>query len=501
MIVSKKYLLLASSILALYALGLNEYNSYLIRRNNTENNTKNARSLLYNSSVYSIDNVWYVSQIKNYLNGNGFTVNPEKSNYSVRRTPVYPLFYGLHYILFGEAGSYYYIRFTQLLIYILATIALFYAVYNFTEDKKIALGCALLYGFNPSLVSFLYYTITEALSPSLVCFIIYFLSLCKKYNRKKDWIYAGLFFAIGALCRPSIFFLSIGILFFIFYVNKKSVSNIFKSVLFFTLGASLVFAPHVVRNYHNTKEFILLEKYYGDPMDYGMPNIELRKWISCWMNPADYTSETISNNIRNAICCDTSKTKEMIVESEIQKLPAHGFIVNSKSSIKDAYSSLYDYYNIKMHSKRSPEIDSFEKISRLKFTALRSEFIRKAPIQYYIVTPLLFLKSVVIQSNSSQLVFLDNYKDSYVKIGFKILLLLLNIYLFISLAGCLIFFRKHTAIYGLTILFVLVNFLYIIFILKYFEARYLIPLFPCLYVIGIIFFIEIIGRLKKKLHV
>ena len=235
MIVSKKYLLLALFFLALFALGLNEYNNHLIRRNNTENSLKNARSLMYNSSVYSIDNVWYVSQIKNYLNGNGFTVNPEKSNYSVRRTPVYPLFYGLHYILFGEAGSYNYIRFTQLLIYILATIALFYAVYNFTEDKKIALGCALLYGFNPSLVSFLYYTITEALSPSLVCFIIYFLSLCKKYNRKKDWIYAGLFFAIGALCRPSIFFLSIGILFFIFYVNKKPSQFFIKRVALYAV--------------------------------------------------------------------------------------------------------------------------------------------------------------------------------------------------------------------------------------------------------------------------
>jgi 4-amino-4-deoxy-L-arabinose transferase-like glycosyltransferase len=501
MIVSKKYLLLALFFLALFALGLNEYNNHLIRRNNTENSLKNARSLMYNSSVYSIDNVWYVSQIKNYLNGSGFTVNPEKTNYSVRRTPVYPLFYGLHYLLFGEAGSYYYIRFTQILIYILATIALFYAVYNFTSDKKMALGCALLYGLNPSVVSFLYYTITEAVSPSLVCFILYFLSLCKKHNRKKDWIYAGLFFAIGALCRPSVFFLSIGILFFIFYINKESARNIFKSVLYFTLGASILFTPHVIRNYRNTNEFILLEKYYGDPMDYGMPNIALRNWISCWMNPADYTSETISNNMLTAISRDTSRSKEMVLEEEMQRIPMRGLIVNSKSSIKDAYSSLYDYYNLKMHSKRLSEIDSFEKISRLKFSELRTEFIHKAPVQYYIITPFLFIKSVVIQSNSSQLVFLDHYKDSYLKIGLKLLLLLLNIYLFSSLLGCLIFFRKHIAIYMLTVLFVLVNFLYIIFMLKYFEARYLIPLFPCLYITGIIFFIEIIRKLNNRLHV
>lgn len=501
MILSKKYLLLSSFILALYTFALNEYNNHLIRKINPENNTKNARSLVYNSAVYSIDNVWYVSQIKNYLHGKGFTVDPEKYNYTVRRTPVYPVFYGIHYMFFGEKASYFYIRFSQILIYLLATIALFFAAFNFTNSKKIALIVAVLYGFNPSIVSFLYYTITEALSPSLVCFLLYFLSLCKKYNRKKDWILAGLFFAIGSLCRPTIFFISVGVLFFILYSNRKSVRNIFVSGLLFAFGAGILFVPYTIRNYIVTKgDFILLEKYYGDPMEYGMPNIALRHWIACWMNPADYSSEIISNNMMDAICCDSTKTKEILINQEIQRLPERALIVNNKDDIRNAYTALYDYYDAKNLSQKSSKTDSLEKISMQKISFLRTEFIQKAPLQYYFITPILYVKSIVMQSNSSQLVFLENYKENYLKTGLKLVLYLLNVYLFLALISGLFLTRNHVDIYSIILLFILTNFLYIIFSLKYFEVRYLIPLFPGMYILGSIFFTEIFDKLKQRLH-
>lgn len=500
MIISKKYLLFSSLILTLYAFLLCEYNNHLIRKANPENIVLNARSLVNNSTIYSIDNIWYVSQIKNYINGNGFTVDPEKYNYSVRRTPVYPVFYGLHYIIFGEENSYFYIRFTQIIIYVLAAIALFFATFNFTNNKKIAFLSAVLFGFNPSLAAYLYYTVTEALSPSIICFLLYFLSLCNKYNRKRDWILAGLFFAIGALCRPTIFFLSTGILFFIFFVNGKFIRNSIASFSFFLLGAGIFFVPHVIRNYLITKEFILLEKYYGDPMEYGMPNIELRKWIACWMNPADYTSEIISNNMIYVICCDSTKTKEIVIKDEMQRLPERALLVNKKTDVENAYLTLFDYYKAKNESPKTARVDSLEKKSILKISHLREEFIQKAPFQYYFTTPILFIKSVIMQSNSSQLVFLDNYKENKFKYGLKLAFYLLNIYLFIALFGFLFFIKRHIAVYGMIALFILTNFLYIIFVLKYFEARYLIPLFPCLYLLGSIFFLEIFSRLKHRLH-
>ena len=500
MIISKKQVLLASIIIAIYALALNEWNVSLIKKDNPANATKNARSIVHNSAIFCIDNIWYVSQIKNYLNGNGFTVNPKMHNYTVRRTPAYPLFYGLHYSLFGEDKSYFFIRFTQILIYILATFALFFAGFNFTADKRIAFFCAVLFAFSPTLVAFLYYTVTEAVSPSLVCFLLYYLSLCKINNRKRDWFLVGVFFAIGSLCRPTIFFFGGSVFFALIIYSQQIFRKVIINGLFFCLGAGVFFIPYTIRNYIVTKgDFILLEKYYGDPMDYGMPNIELRKWISCWMNPADYSSEIISNNMLSAICCDTTKAKEMVIENEIKRLPVRAFLVNNESAIKEVYNALYDYYQAKTNQASSAKIDSFEKICTLKISFLRRDFIQKAPLQYYIITPLLIVKSVIMQSNSSQLVFLDNYKGNYLKYGLKMILYFLNIYLFMAMIGGLAFIRKYSSIYWIVVLFILSNFIYIIFVIKYFEVRYLIPLFPCLYIAGAIFFVEMGTQIKKRL--
>ena len=106
-----------------YTFFLNTINIESIKKQNPENHQQNARSLVYNSTVYSIDNYWYLSQFKNLLKHGSFTVDPNKQFYEVRRTPVYPTFYGIHYWLFGEESSFYYIRFTQALILALAVVA------------------------------------------------------------------------------------------------------------------------------------------------------------------------------------------------------------------------------------------------------------------------------------------------------------------------------------------------------------------------------------------
>ena len=53
--------------------------------------------ILYGATLDSPDNAWYLNQIKNYLDGLGFTIDPLDPIYSVRRTPGYPIFYGIHY--------------------------------------------------------------------------------------------------------------------------------------------------------------------------------------------------------------------------------------------------------------------------------------------------------------------------------------------------------------------------------------------------------------------
>jgi hypothetical protein len=244
---------------------------------------------------------------------------------------------------------------------------------------------------------------------------------------------------------------------------------------------------------------VLLEKYYGDPMDYGMPNIELRSWISCWTNPADYSSEVISNTMKNAIAFDSNSTKEKIIEKLISNLPPRATIANKREDIKIAYESLYDYYLAINKDVDSIELKKTEANSLVKMRKLKNTFIQHAPLQCYIVTPLFLFRSIIFQSNAATLAFLDNYQKSYIQKTIKIILYLLNVLLFFCIIGASFYSRNYITLYLVCILFITTNFLYIAFIIKYFEVRYLIPVFPSMYILCAIFYSEILSKKQLKL--
>ncbi|MCC7050257.1 MAG: hypothetical protein IT239_00555 [Bacteroidia bacterium] len=78
---------------------LNEYNILKIKTYNPNNLVSNVASLTgTGETIYSIDNEWYLPQVKYFMQGHGYTLNPLDSKMKVRRTPGYPFLYGLHYI-------------------------------------------------------------------------------------------------------------------------------------------------------------------------------------------------------------------------------------------------------------------------------------------------------------------------------------------------------------------------------------------------------------------
>ena len=135
--------------------------------------SKSPHQIINKVTIYSIDNNWYLPQIKNYLQGNGFTSDKLKPQYLVRRTPIYPLFYGIHYYLFGENESFKYSRFSQIALFVLSTILLFFAVLNFFGSFKLSLLSYLIYVLYPTIPVYTSYTITESLFPAIICFLVF----------------------------------------------------------------------------------------------------------------------------------------------------------------------------------------------------------------------------------------------------------------------------------------------------------------------------------------
>lgn len=110
------------------------------------------------------------------------------------------------------------------------------------------------------------------------------------------------------------------------------------------------------------------------------------------------------------------------------------------------------------------------------------------------------MKSIILQSNSATICYLDNYRSNKFVFFIKMLLVLLNVFLFFSLAGNLLHLKKHFIFYIATLFFVAINIGYLLFVLNYFEARYLIPLFPLMYISAAIFAVESFDSIRYRLN-
>lgn len=66
----------------------------------------NNDELVYGYTILSPDNTHYTPPIKHILDNTGYTCPPSDKGMQVRRVPGYSLFYGIHYLIFGEKYSF-----------------------------------------------------------------------------------------------------------------------------------------------------------------------------------------------------------------------------------------------------------------------------------------------------------------------------------------------------------------------------------------------------------
>lgn len=484
----------------LFVLTANELNLRYIKTFNPTNTPVNMVSTVDGFTVWSVDNYWYLPQIKNVLSGEGYTIDPRNPELKVRRTPGYPAFYGLHYILFGELNSFFFIRYTQIFIHLLAVLLLGQAVFNFTSNRLWAILSAFFYGLNPFTVIYLYTTITESVSPAWVVFIFFAYSLCLKSPRLKNYFTLGIIVGIGLLVRPLLIvvFPCIALAAVIEQSARRetlrpAVSKLFRNLVFVALGTSVIIAPWAIRNYLVTDgELILLEKYYDDdPMDFGRGHSSFRDWISCWDNPANTSAEIYGDSVRANL--RENKPINIVAEDFLNKVPPPVYSINSRESVAEALDVLNECFKEKQETaKNNPQMtrreasESFVCENRVarRFGDLTATFKAEGATRYYVLTPLIFLKTIIFQSGSYMIGMLSPPAAQIynaLQIGAKTLMYLINVMLYISLIPFVLIGRKSFLELKIFVAgFVLITVWLCVFYFRYAEARYFIPCVPLL---------------------
>lgn len=497
---AKKVVLTLLIVAFLFAVAVNELNLRHIKNVNPTNQLSNMSSTLYGYTIWCVDNGFYLPQIKNSLAGGGFTMDTRNPESTVRRTPVYPLFYGLHYVAFGERYSFFFIRYTQIILHLLAVLLLGQAVFNLTSNRFLATLTAFLYALNPFTVIFLYTTITEGISPALTIFVLFFFSLSVKMQNYKNYFLLGLSIGIALLNRPAVIAIVPPLLLALIIKDKLPellTRRTFANFTFLILGAAVVLMPWTIRNFIITRDFVPLEKiYYGDSSHYeenwGRGHMAFLDWISCWDNPANTNPLTYVNDV--VIALKRGEDINHFADNFIEKTPDFVFAVNSKQDVANVLGELNDCFREKNEAyKANPSIirkEASEKFTcedrvSSKFNDLTNEFRAKSSFRYHFITPLIFLKSVVFHSNSYMYAMLNppdgNFK--WWQICVKSAMYLLNLAMFFSVLPFIFLNRKlslelKVLVTGFTVLILLLPYFYI----HYIEVRYLIPCFPALYI-------------------
>jgi len=479
---SNKHKILIFILALLCCISYNEINRYFVRKNNPSNELRNSKSVVHGSTIWSIDNFWYLTQPKNFLEGKGFLLDPQNSQTAVRRTPGYSIFYMIHLVLFGETYTHRIIPYSQSLLFALSALALALSVFNLTRSGKKAFLTGIIYGCNPFTSGFVYYTITEAIHPAFVIFGLYFLSKALLGNFNKNGFIAGLFFAIACLIRPlNGLALAAGIA-MLFFGTSDSYYNKGKKILVVCFGFMVLVLPWTVRNYIVTRgEIVMLEKiYHEDPMYMGKKQTYLSKWWMCWGNPKQ---EAFIDSLKNEI----ATAREGYISRFLAGLPEYsvrGYTNNELSRVlheyKDCMHSEISSGVYGVYYKSADTLPACEEKMKDGFEDLIRKYKQGAPFRYYIISPLLIRGKEFFLTSFSSMYGSLNPEDRNFNMVQKIvkgLMYLFNVGLYISFFIFLFFIKSDRRLKIFIASFVITTFLFIVYNV-HIESRYLLAVYP-----------------------
>lgn len=158
------------------------------------------------------------------------------------RTPVYPFFVSLVYIIFGSKP------YMVLLIQVFLDLLICHLVYKTVCLKfswQVGLASALFYSLDPFMIVYSLSLFSDFLFTLSIIVSIYFLLSFEANKKRKSLILSAFFLGISILIRPVAFLLTFILPAYILFYEKKIFS---KSALNFILVSLFTIAPWFIRN-------------------------------------------------------------------------------------------------------------------------------------------------------------------------------------------------------------------------------------------------------------
>ena len=487
---SKRFLLLLIAASAIFNFCFLEYNSYKIRQYNPVNTEKNAASLVYGQTVYSIDNEYYLSPVDNYLDGKGWRRGAAVGDGDyLRRVPGYSIVYFGAVKAFGKSSGLLFLKIFQLLLF-LSTIPAIYFLCSQVAGEFSGRLITFIYAFIPFVSSWAYFTLTESISPFLTIYYVYFAfrGALMVDGKKKlgNYIWASMFFIAAVLTRPYIALA--GLILLVFSIKDFLVPSIaLKGIARFSMVWMIPFiliSAWTIRNFILTKEVVFFEKaYHPQSLDRMKPEFRgMFSFTKSWgEDGAQFTLHhepfywaAIAGDTGSAPIHAMLKSWPTYVVSEFgydrlyHTLKKHQEVVGSYKEWYDQKRAMPDYWT---PAQLDVEAD---------YKKLQQEFSNSHVMTYWVNSRLTYLKRMIFHSNTPN-IFLFQKEAGLPGPIYLYKILLFGLHVLFYLALFLNIFLMKGWMNRLVFVYTpLVFVLFISFVHREVEARYMLPVLPLL---------------------
>lgn len=422
----------------------------------------NVTSLAGNDSsrygmIYTADEPSYLSPVRNWSENWTWQDNTEGNGKYFQRPPGYGLIYGVCILLLGD-HAFLGLKLIHLVVYFFSIVLIGRILKILMKKYGAALLGTTLFAVMPMFHGFMYYPLTEGVTPFLV---LLFLDRVLKEKDRFDYVLLVVS-AIILIVRPQLVVLPL--LFFVYFLLKNR--RIYAAIL---LLATVPFLLWSIRTFAIEGEWKGLHPIYSKTnVTLFRPSHEkLTQLFRIW----EYDGERFHSVVGGLKTAMSEQDFEKIIEDVPPKF---------QHKIKPI---LVEFKALLEHPTygRSKEFGVLEDKFIAEVERERIELIKINRFQYHVITPLKSAFYLLTKSQMNLYVFQATWRGNWLVESLRVFSILLINLGFIA-AFWTVFTAKNLRLSVLSIS-VLLYFFYLIYFQRMNEERYLTPWLPVLFVL------------------
>jgi hypothetical protein len=206
------------------------------------------------------DSFSYTESFLNLLKYGHYSFDLTEPDASLYRGPIYPLFWGLHYLLFGDLYVYQAVAVSQSVLDTISGALIFLIIQRTTQRVKFALAGMAIYSFHPIFIVHVPITGTETFATFLTLLTFYCALVAKETPNSKLWLLVGVLCGAATLTRQYLGILLPTALIYLLFIHSFELNkDLFKKSSTILFGFAILTTPWLLRNIalHETPSILM----------------------------------------------------------------------------------------------------------------------------------------------------------------------------------------------------------------------------------------------------